>query len=119
MLAHDSEDHRAQVARFIADEAKRLLDTRLCELRLTSEIRDVRLVQLGSEVPEGPNGCAVFVSLHKGRRSSDDARPKALWIICTHEDKIMVLASGVDVWEYQRIHMASALEKVQEVLARC
>ena len=46
-------------------------------------------------------------------------RPTSLWLIASYEDRILVLASGSDAWEYKRVELAQALERMKEVLGTC
>lgn len=121
MLALDEGPHplSALAAQQTAENAQRSLYECLLQLRIRGScIRHIRFGALGEPIPEAPNACAFFIPLRKDTKAfARDMRPTALWVICSYEDRILVLASGSNAWEFRRLELAAALEKVKEVLA--
>ena len=125
MIAQDEDTPQssALAAQYIVEDAQRSLSERLMHLRIRKErisMRPVRLSRLGSPVPEESNAFALHIMLRIDAKAwSHDMRPTSLWLIATYEDRILVLASGSDAWEYKRLELAQALERMKEVLGTC
>lgn len=121
MLAHN-QDHAptgAMVAQHIVEGVERSLSEHLTLLRIRgNQIRPVCMGRLGEPTLSVANAHALHIPLRKDKkRWVSDMRPTSLWLIAAHEDRILVLASGTGVWEYRRVELAQAVEKMKDVLA--
>jgi len=123
MLASDEdlEPPGALAARQTAENAQHSLSEQLMQLRIRDScIRHVCLTTLGAPVPDAPNAYALFIPLRRDQKSwASHMRPNAVWIICSYEDRVVVLASGSNAWEFKRVELALALEKAKGVLSMC
>lgn len=119
MLVHDEimPQPGAPGALHIVEEAKRLLYEHLVGLRLRGEVRQVCLRHLHEPGPIEPNAYALHIPLKKDRRAwARDMRPTSLWLIALYEDRLLVLAGGCGMWEYQRREQARAFDRMEKVL---
>ncbi len=106
-------------ARHVAEYALRRIRHELVVYRVPVHMYrmcDVHVGRFKDEVPDAPNACAVHLVLHERSHATEAGLPCALWIICAYDDRILVLASGVNLWTYKRLELALALEKAREVL---
>lgn len=105
----------------IVEEAQRSLSECLMFLRIKKDhirIRPVRLGRVKDAAPPEANAWALHIVLRESkRRWTSDMRPTSLWLVAAYEDRIQVLASGSGAWEFKRVELAQALEKMREVLA--
>ena len=125
MLAHDEATPQpsALAAQYIVEDAHRSLSERLLHLRIKKDrisMRPLRLCRVKEPLPAEPNAHALHIRLRVDTKVwSHDMRPTSLWLIASYEDRILVLASGSDAWEYKRVELAQALERMKEVLGTC
>lgn len=122
MLVHDEIPPQPGflAAQHIVEGAVRLFNERLAVLRIPDNhiiVRSVRVGRLGEQTCLQTNACALHVVLRNPkRRWVSDMRPTSLWLIAGYEDWIVVLASGSNAWEFKRVELAHALERMKEEL---
>ena len=112
----------AETARYLCE---RFLDSLRTALALNhikpvhNEIREVSLGTFDSFGKEGTNACAVHIQFRRLRsRAADDMRPSSLWVVCSFDDRILVLASGANAWTFRRVEESLALKRAEDVLAQ-
>jgi len=122
MLAHEEvpDQPGALAALHITQEVRHALTDTLVLLRIKEDrvcLRSVRLGRVKEPIPSEANAHALQIVLRKNKRLwVPDMRPTSLWLIAAYEDRILVLASGTDAWEFKRVELAQALEKMKDVL---
>lgn len=125
MVSQDSE-HEDQLgslgAQHTVEDAWRSLSARLMISRIKREDIHIRPVGIGRIIEETlvaeSGGYALHIVLRKKRRfRTPSMRPSSLWLIVAYDNRILVLASGMNAWEFKRMELAQALEKMKEVLA--
>lgn len=122
MLPHEEVPAQAgaPAAQLIVQNVERALFDTLLHLRIKEDrvfLRPVRLGRLEEVPPSEANAYALHIVLRKCRRFRvPDMRPTSLWFIVSYEDRILVLASGTNAWEFNRMTLAAALRKMKDVL---